>query len=570
MMKHDKLQTIINNAKQNQYDPMVWLININKKTPVYKNALPIHRKIYDVANMMVYKKHLYIMSLNPRAELVRVKTDLLGYINIDNEIPIDYHTWGCVKREWSPPKPTEVYDPSKYIRTNEFKLETKKWIVHKRETLDDDDTKSLLKSGGLVYGKAGTGKSTSLRQVKGVLGDNDNYKIAAFTHKAAEIVGGSTLHKLLGIDMKTNKYDFKLIKSYADAGIKYLLIDEISMIPSFIWNMISHIKKQYGFIIIGFGDWKQLKPVNEEHIDFQYSWIVKYIFNHKAYELTKVWRFNENELLQDAHKASNGETIDYTTYTSTECDLSLCHTNDAVNALNKRWNEHYGKGHTRKITVPGYDNTKFILHDGLKLMAYKTHLTHKFTNSQEFVVLSWTDNTIILKNTKGQTVEIEMKYTTSFKPRFAMTIHKCQGSTFTQNYSIYEYEDMKHDMLYVALTRTMNKSQVNFCNINNYRHHTGYIYSYEFKGLFYIGSTKDLKKRKHEHKEGKKAGNTKFKKAIMTFGFDNFKYKVLDKIDYSNISELWELEDKYIDKYDSINNGFNIRYNREKKINTNI
>ena len=43
-----------------------------------------------------------------------------------------------------------------------------------------------------------------------------------------------------------------------------------------------------------------------------------------------------------------------------------------------------------------------------------------------------------------------------------------------------------------------------------------------------------FEKRKHEHKEGKKAGNTKFKKAIMTFGFDNFKYKVLDKIDYSN------------------------------------
>ena len=198
-------------------------------------------------------------------------------------------------------------------------------------------------------------------------------------------------------------------------------------------------------------------------------------------------------------------------------------------------------------------------------MAYKTHLTHKFTNSQELVVSSWTDNTIILKDTKGQTVEIEMKYTASFKPRFAMTVHECQGSTFIQNYSIYEYEDMKHDMLYVALTRARNKAQVNFCNINTYKPHTGYIYSYELRGLFYIGSTKDLKKRKQEHKEGKKAGNTKFKKAITAFGFDNFKYSVLDKINYSNTSELWELEDKYIDKYNSINNGFNIRYNREKK-----
>jgi hypothetical protein len=124
---------------------------------------------------------------------------------------------------------------------------------------------------------------------------------------------------------------------------------------------------------------------------------------------------------------------------------------------------------------------------------------------------------------------------------------------------------MKHDMLYVALTRARCKAQVNFCNIHNHRQHTGYIYSYEFKGLFYIGSTKDLKKRKQEHKECKKAGNTKFKKAITRFDFDNFKYKVLDKIDYSNISELWKLEDKYIDKYDSINNGYNIRYNRKNK-----
>ena len=43
------------------------------------------------------------MSLNPKAELVRGKTDLLGYIQIDNEIQTDCHTWGNVKREWLPP-----------------------------------------------------------------------------------------------------------------------------------------------------------------------------------------------------------------------------------------------------------------------------------------------------------------------------------------------------------------------------------------------------------------------------------------------------------------------------------
>ena len=37
---------------------------------------------------------------------------------------------------------------------------------------------------------------------------------------------------------------------------------------------------------------------------------------------------------------------------------------------------------------------------------------------------------------------------------------------------------------------------------------------------------------------------------------------MLETIKYNNISELWELEDKYIDKYDSVNNGYNIRMNR--------
>ena len=44
------------------------------------------------------------MALNPLAELVRIKTDLLGYVGIDNEID-DSITWGDVKREWIPPKP---------------------------------------------------------------------------------------------------------------------------------------------------------------------------------------------------------------------------------------------------------------------------------------------------------------------------------------------------------------------------------------------------------------------------------------------------------------------------------
>jgi hypothetical protein len=113
-------------------------------------------------------------------------------------------------------------------------------------------------------------------------------------------VNGDTFHKTLGIDVKTNKYDYRLIKSYKDRGITHLLRDEISMIPCFIWNILSHILFKYNFIIIGCGDWKQLPPTNEEHISFKNAYIVKSLFNYTSFELTKVWRFNENQLLQDA------------------------------------------------------------------------------------------------------------------------------------------------------------------------------------------------------------------------------------------------------------------------------
>ena len=108
------------------------------------------------------------------------------------------------------------------------------------------------------------------------------------------------------------------------------------MVPSWLWNVVAHVKDKYGFIFSGCGDWKQLKPGDEEHIDFENSWIVKYIFNRSSYELTKVWRFNDCRLLRDAHAASNGDSINFSEYNTVEHPLALCFTNDAVNAINKK------------------------------------------------------------------------------------------------------------------------------------------------------------------------------------------------------------------------------------------
>jgi predicted GIY-YIG superfamily endonuclease len=171
-----------------------------------------------------------------------------------------------------------------------------------------------------------------------------------------------------------------------------------------------------------------------------------------------------------------------------------------------------------------------------------------FTNSQELTIQSWTDDTFTLLTNTNTQIELDIKYTASFKPRYAMTVHKSQGSTFTKPYSIYEYKHMKANMLYVALTRARDKGQINFCDISNHTPYKGYIYSYVYKGKRYIGSTTNLNKRKEEHMLGLKTGYTKLKKAFTEYGYNNFVYSVLETIRYNNIKELWECEDKYIEK----------------------
>jgi len=127
------------------------------------------------------------------------------------------------------------------------------------------------------------------------------------------------------------------------------------MIQSWLCNVVAHVKDQHGFIFIGCG----VKPVDEEHVDFEKSWTVKHVFNSSSYELTQVWRLNDSRLLRDAHAASNGESIHFSEYKSVEHPLALCFTNDVVNAIDKTWNDYYAAQHTKKKEVIGYDKLNF-------------------------------------------------------------------------------------------------------------------------------------------------------------------------------------------------------------------
>ena len=114
---------------------------------------------------------------------------------------------------------------------------------------------------------SGTGKTTNLLQLKNELHPDEHVTVCP-THKACNSVDGCTIHRMFGINPTGLSYGYKKAQELKTAGIKYIFIDEVSMVSERIWCILCNLKKEFNFIFIGFGDSMQLKPVSEEHMGF--------------------------------------------------------------------------------------------------------------------------------------------------------------------------------------------------------------------------------------------------------------------------------------------------------------
>lgn len=86
------------------------------------------------------------------------------------------------------------------------------------------------------------------------------------------------------------------------------------------------------------------------------------------------------------------------------------------------------------------------------------------------------------------------------------------------------------------------------------------IYKFESKidNRCYIGSSVNLKRRYNKHKYELNSclhGNIHLQRFVIKYGFDNLKYSI---IEYCDKEKLEERETYYINKYDSLNSGFNM------------
>ena len=115
-------------------------------------------------------------------------------------------------------------------------------------------------------------------------------------------------------------------------------------------------------------------------------------------------------------------------------------------------------------------------------------------------------------------------------------------------------------MMYVAISRATKRSLINFCD-TDYKLNEGFIYKIinKMTNKIYIGSTKtSIEQRYQEHLTAKDTSS--LHRDIQELGPENFNIDLVEKSGYIDDETLLIAETTYIMAYDSINNGYNLKY----------
>ena len=299
--------------------------------------------------------------------------------------------------------------------------------------------------GALLIGCGGTGKTWLARKAIEILGAQGySVRVVAFTHLAAQNIGGQTIHSFL--------HDCPSFK-----GV--LVVEEGSLVPVNLWGELAkYVHCGARFLVLG--DFRgQFMPAHntwrgtEVTVDVEESAFLRRLCGSRRFELT-VNRRSDSELfdfyapicrggareheplsslLQDAHRRFpvRGSDLDVRWH------LTL--SNRARVELNRRINEHEAQqyaqntGETAEFLQGPPDNELqqgFYIFPGLRLVGSKTEEGVK--NGVFYTVLTPRDgNKTVLQATGAEeTVRIfTNKLATHVRPAAALTYFGSQGRT---------------------------------------------------------------------------------------------------------------------------------------------
>ena len=444
------------------------------KSVKYETESPFYNQIIQMENVLMHKLKLIIESKN--GTILDVNTDAISCTFPDdvfpfkmlNDVDIDVFFYDKDKKE--PMFKLENKDRLKHerckqmIRTETYKYKQEKWTEY--EDVKDNDFSPLVNTvldsekSFNILGRAGTGKSTLIKEIQKKLDENKkNYITLCPTNKACLVIkDAETLCKF------SNKFKNKSILK--NLNVDYIFVDEISMVHEIYYKflqIIKQVKPNVTFIISG--DFEQLKPVCDRvDVDYKNSRILFELCDGNRLNLSICRRSDDTlfNLCKAPHKIKNDQ------FGNKQCKLNLCFTNNKRIEINekmmKKHLKKYGPGLKLKATKnPNSQDVE--LTEDMPIIAIKTDSKYNIVNNEMFTIRSICGDVMQIANEQKGIIEIPVdKFQHLFFIAYAITIHKSQGSTFNEKYTIHEWHKLDKTLKYVALSRSTDINWINIIN----------------------------------------------------------------------------------------------------------
>ena len=267
------------------------------KTPIINNNRPLYLQIIEQANIKLYELQQKILKAKGKilfrysdeihyvGEYIKTdetfdykQTNLENILNFELEIPIEYKTHTL------------------YRQIEKVSID---W--NKQPETDSDDyaiiVDKLIKKGGLIEGMGGTGKSHIIKHlIEAIETREETYYALAYTNDAALNIGGKTFHSTFNLKPEANEIPNGYIKNRTMPN--YIIVDEVSMVNTFIYSILDQIKLFHPETkIVLCGDFHQIQPIGEEHLNFKESYILKQLANEQQWFLKKNHRTDNKKLV---------------------------------------------------------------------------------------------------------------------------------------------------------------------------------------------------------------------------------------------------------------------------------
>ena len=442
-----------------------YITQIKDRIKQYSTSVIVNAQIIQQNRLTIYN-----MAKKVGGTLKAIKTDAITVSNpsyIPPNEPDNLLGWKIEKTKSKKPPTTDTrftYNKPKIINPV-CPLSNIQHKTFKDEWNTKECAKELHQQKENIFldGQAGTGKTHLVKEL--VKLDEEHTIVVAPTHCAKSNYNNSeTIHSFLCIDITNKTIGRRSYKKY-----NTVVLDECSMIGTELFSKIielSQLNPHLKFILAG--DFRQLEPVNDNSSLKMWKYFIKH-----HYELHICKRAEDQETFDINKKLRNHQEVPRETFTYTDDytknKLNLCHTNAERKHINNECIKKYATGdiYSSRDDVDETDDDERELHTLYKdmpIMLLKTIQKLNIFNGYMFTILDIVQGKHIrikrINNWSSEEYEVPWVRLKDFVPCYCMTVHKSQGQTFTDPYTIHGYKHLNPTMKYVAVSRCKKIEQI--------------------------------------------------------------------------------------------------------------